>query len=140
MRFLTLVSYPSLGFNASATSAFDPRHKQVPFLSPAKREAVFDKLKQLCTDVAILQGNDYGTIDAADPYRRRPPITRQQPAGVVEVKSSLLYPVGKLGRALPRHPRNLCSLGESFLCCGPCGQSPPYTSNSEACGHARVFE
>ncbi|KAG5282916.1 hypothetical protein AALO_G00036140 [Alosa alosa] len=41
-----LVSMPAL-----IASALDPQHKHLPFLSPAEREAVFDKVKQLCADV-----------------------------------------------------------------------------------------
>ncbi|KAM4549130.1 E3 SUMO-protein ligase ZBED1-like [Odontesthes bonariensis] len=57
-----LVSMPAL-----IASALDPRHKHIPFLSPAKREAVFEKLKQLCADVEHAMGEDMpGAIGEGD--------------------------------------------------------------------------
>lgn len=41
-----LISMPAL-----VASALDPRHKHLPFLPPAERDAVFGKVQQLCADV-----------------------------------------------------------------------------------------
>lgn len=41
-----LVSMPAL-----VASALDPRHKHLPFLPPAERDAVFGEVQQLCADV-----------------------------------------------------------------------------------------